>query len=161
MSHATSLGRLFAAVLLLKVLLGAVQIASGALLGLTPPETLAGLVHALTRLELAEDPTDPLAKALLALVPAATTERHFYVIYLLLHGALNAGVALALARGHRIAYTVSIAVLAAFVLYQLWKYAMAPAPLLLVLTAIDVLVIVLSLLEMRQGGQSRAWEGGR
>ena len=146
---ATIAHRVFLAILVLKFLLGAAQILSGAALALAPPDALSGLVHGLTRLELAEDPSDPLARALLALVPVATTERSFYVGYLLLHGLLNAGVAVALHLGHRRAYSISIAVLLAFVAYQLWKYTGSPDILLLALTAIDVAVIVLSVIEMR------------
>lgn len=130
--------------------LGASQIAGGILLGLAPAGALTGLAQAMARMELVEDPNDPLALWLMntaAHLPA--TPQAFYILYLIIHGALNLGLVLALLAGLRAAYPLSILALVGFVGYQIWKYSHTGDPLMLLLSVIDVVVIGLIWREWR------------
>ncbi len=152
MRPATVAHRLFVLSLLTKATLGLTQLVAGAALAVIPADRIEGVVGVLTRAELAEDPSDPLASLLMRALVMPAPEWRFYTVYLLLHGAVNLGVAVALGFGHRAAHAVSIAVLASFVVYQVWKYLHGGGPMLLVLTAIDLAVIALTLLEARRTG---------
>lgn len=134
-----------------KAALGALQLIGGFGLVLAPKGAVLQLVDWMTRNELAQDPTDPIAHAAVAwAAKLSVSAEHFYAIYLLGHGCLNLGVAAALLFRVRGAYHVSLIVLEGFVAYQLYLFTQRHDPMLLVLTAIDVAVIVLVLLERRQ-----------
>ena len=136
--------------LLGKALLGIVQIAGGLFLLVTPRNAIATTADVLTRGELAQDPSDPLALAILHWAKSITPGAHdFYILYLLGHGAIHFVVVTSLLLKWRIAYPFSMATLMAFVVYQSWEYLHSLDPALLILTIIDVLVIVIVLLEHR------------
>jgi len=133
-----------------KGLLGLLQLIGGAGLMAAPKSAIVGFVDWLTRNELAQDPTDPVARAVTHWVSAlSVSSEHFYAIYLLGHGCLNLGVAAALIFRIRGAYHVSLVVLGAFVAYQLYIFTYRHDPMLLVLSAVDLAVIVLVVLERR------------
>ena len=145
--------------LLGKAVIGLVQVVSGAFLWLAPTDAIRRIVGFLTRNELAEDPSDPLAQAVIAWASAINPQgANFYVVYLLGHGAIHFVVVTSLLLKWRIAYPFSLATLCAFVAYQTWKYLVAHDPALLVLTIIDVAVIAIVILEHRlsRGGASAA-----
>ncbi|MCF7700070.1 DUF2127 domain-containing protein [Loktanella sp. M215] len=136
--------------LLGKAALGIVQVLGGLFLLVMPGDTIRATADALTRSELAQDPTDRFARAVMQW--AATINpagEHFYIIYLLGHGAIHFIVVTALLMKSRIAYPFSLATLMAFVVYQTWEYLHTFDPALLVLTAIDVFVITIVILEHR------------
>ncbi|MCG6901112.1 MAG: DUF2127 domain-containing protein [Rhodobacter sp.] len=136
--------------LLAKGSLGLAQLLGALGLILAPGGAAQRWVDMLTRNEIADDPDDPLARFLVDWANSLTTQsEHFYSIYLLGHGVLNLGVVLALLLRIRGAYHVSLAVLIGFVCYQLFLFTRAPDVMLLVLTAIDMAVIALVLLERR------------
>ena len=130
--------------------LGASQIAGGIGLALLPAGVFPRFVAWLGNLELVEDPTDPIANWIETLAthlpPTAET---FYIVYLILHGALNLGLVLALLAGFRSAYPLSIATLIGFIVYQLWKYSHTSDVLMIVLSVIDAIVILLIWREWR------------
>ena len=83
--------------LLAKGSLGALQLAGGIGMALAPVDAVRGFVGWLTRNEIAEDPTDPLAQLVVNWAAQQTPDSGtFYAFYLLGHGALNLGVVLAL-----------------------------------------------------------------
>ena len=136
--------------LLGKALLALVQVLGGLFLLVMPGDTIRQTVDALTRSELAQDPTDRFARAVMhwatTINPSA---EQFYIIYLLGHGAIHVVVVTALLLKSRVAYPFSLATLMAFVLYQTWEYLHTFDPALLALTAIDIFVIVIVILEHR------------
>ncbi len=137
-----------------KGLLGLTQLLAGFLLWLSPGGSVQRLIDWMTRNELAQDPDDPLAAKIIAWASSLSpATENFYAIYLLGHGALNFGVVAALLLRVRGAYHVSIAILCAFVVYQLRRYSLTFDPVLLLLTGIDVVVILLVVLERRQSGR--------
>ena len=134
-----------------KALLGFTQLAGAVGLMLAPTGGPKAFVDWLVRNEMADDPADPLANAVMHWVAhLSSASEHFYAIYLLGHGLLNVGVAAALLFNIRGSYHVSLAVLWAFVAYQLYRFSLAHDPVLLLLTAVDLAVIGLVLLERRQ-----------
>lgn len=136
--------------LLGKALLGIAQVLGGVFLMLTPGNMINITADALTRGELSQDPTDPLALAIVHWARTITPGAHdFYVLYLLGHGAIHFVVVISLLLKWRIAYPFSLATLIAFVAYQTWDYLHTFDPALLLLTAIDVFVIVIVILEHR------------
>ncbi|EYD77899.1 hypothetical protein Rumeso_00626 [Rubellimicrobium mesophilum DSM 19309] len=127
-----------------KALLGLGQFAGGVALAMSPPGTLPRLVDWMARNELAEDPTDPFARAVERLLAHANlAPGGVYTVYLLVHGLLNlfivAGLALRLPRAHAFAMLC----LAGFVAYQVSEFVRTGDPILLVLSAYDLGVILL------------------
>lgn len=142
--------------LLAKGALGLTQSLGGLGLWLAPQGALARLIDWLTRNELAQDPTDLIVTRLRSWADHLSVQsEHFYALYLLGHGALNLGVVLALLLRIPGSYHVSMAVLAGFVCYQLYDFAIGHDPALLVLTAIDLVVIALVWLERRASRHPR------
>ena len=134
-----------------KGLLGLTQLLGGLALLFSPNGAAQKAVVWMARYELAEDPDDPLARAVADWAGKLTqATENFYTIYLLGHGALNLGVVLALLLRVRGAYHASLAVLIAFVGYQLVLFTRSPDPMILVLTAIDIAIIALVITERHQ-----------
>lgn len=140
-----------------KGLLGLLQLIGGIGLVLTPGDGIQRLVNWMTRNYLAEDPDAAIARHAVewanALSPAS---QNFYSIYLLGHGVLNFGVVVALLLRIKGAYHVSLAILCGFVLFQLVDFWHSHDPVLLLLTAIDLVVIWLVVMERRSSGPHRA-----
>jgi uncharacterized membrane protein len=134
-----------------KGLLGAAQLTAGLALMLTPAGALTRLAHWLVVTELAEDPTDRLALLVQqALASTSLASGGFYSVYLIIHGLLNLGFVVALLARLHWAYPGSIMALFAFVGYQLYKFSFTADPMMLILSAIDVVVIALIWHEYRQ-----------
>lgn len=130
--------------------LGLAQLLGGLALWMSPSGALPNLVNWLTRNELLQDPQDTIALALRTWAAHLPVQSEtVYMLYLFGHGALNFGIVVALLIRLRGAYHVSLAILVAFIAYQLAEYVKTHDPALLVLTAIDGLVILLVLLERR------------
>jgi uncharacterized membrane protein len=142
--------RLFLVSILGKGALGAVQLATAAMIWAGLLAKLPPLVQWIMRAELAEDPNDFLAARLISFAgQAVQTDQSFYAIYFFAHGALHVGVVAALLYGALWAYPAAIAVLAVFVLYQMAEWLNVGGTMLIVLTAIDVAVIGLTLIEWK------------
>ncbi|WP_238366625.1 DUF2127 domain-containing protein [Mesobacterium pallidum] len=136
--------------LLGKGALGLTQLIGALGLWLAPASGLPRLIDWLTANELAQDPGDMVATHLRDWAAALSLQaEHFYIIYLLGHGALNFGVVLALLLRLPGAFTGSLVVLIGFVAYQAVTYVQTHDPALVVMTAIDVVVIALVLMEHR------------
>ncbi len=120
----------------------------GALLWFIKPETLTGWVRILTRNELAEDPRDLIATALIPAGEKYTVgAQHFGVFYLLSHGVVKAVLVLLLWRRKLWAYPVAVAVLMLFIAYQVLRWTSTHSAFLVFVTALDGLVIWLTLVE--------------
>ncbi|WP_413875321.1 DUF2127 domain-containing protein [Albidovulum sp.] len=118
-------------------------------------ETLAGIglffVHAgwvkaaarwLVAGELAEDPNDWLSGRIMAAAQAySISTQHFWAAYLLGHGAIKLCAVAALLARVRWAYPLSMLILAGFIVWQMQKWFVSHAPLMLGLSVFDVLVI--------------------
>jgi len=143
--------RLFLLTIIAKGLLGLVQLATAAAITFGVTQQLPGFAEWIFKAELSQDPNDFLASKIISLagmVPKA--DLTFYSIYFSAHGALHVAVVAALLYGARWADYAAIAVLAAFVVYQVLEWFFVGGTMLLVLTAIDLAVIYLTVVEMRR-----------
>ena len=143
--------QLFLLTIIAKGLLGLLQLATAAAIILGATQQLPKFAEWIFRAEISQDPKDFLATKILSLagsIPQA--DMTFYTVYFSAHGALHIVVVAALLYGARWADFVAIAVLAAFVVYQVFEWFSIGGTMLLVLTAIDLAVIYLSVLEMRR-----------
>lgn len=109
---------------------------------LVTPGMLTDIVRAVTQEELAEDPRDFIANALLhAAQNLSISTKSFTALYLLSHGVIKLWLVIGLLRERRSYYPVALGVFGFFIVYQLYRFTFTHAPLLLVITAVDVVVI--------------------
>ena len=141
----------FEASLVIKGLLASGEAIGGLGLLLTPNMAILTLVAWLTRHELAQDPTDPMATWFLRAAEAFPIQtQHFYAWYLMGHGFLKLLMVVMLARRILWAYPLAMAVLAGFVIYELHNFTHSHSVLLLLLSGFDMLMIVLVFREWRE-----------
>ncbi|SLN28129.1 DUF2127 domain-containing protein [Roseisalinus antarcticus] len=149
--------RLFVLTLLAKGMLGVVQLMTAAAIALGAANQLPAMADWLVSAELAEDPGDLFASRIIALagnVPNGDVT--FYGVYFAAHGLLHLGVVVALLSGAIWAYPAGIAVLAGFVIYQLADWLNTGGVMLPILSAIDLAVIWMTLIEWRNRRRGRA-----
>jgi len=79
----------------------------------------------------------------------------FISLYLISHGIVKLGLIIALWKEKRWAYPLAIVVFGGFIVYQIYKYAIQPSLVLLVLTDLDLAVIILTWLEWKNKGKGR------
>ncbi len=150
----------YLASVLFKLGLGIAQMLAAAGLAATSKSQLIWLVAELTAGETQQDPSDPLALWLLAAAQGFSIEAHtFYVIYFAGHGLLNIAIALALLARLRWSYVVSIIVLAGFVGYQVYRFFLTGSPMMIVLSAFDLIIIALVWREYLQERRKRGARG--
>ena len=129
----------------------------GIALFVIPASVFTATIAKLTQHELAQDPRDFIATHLLAwaqtLSPATTG---YYALYLFFHGVVKLALVAALLKGWLWAYPASIAVLAAFVAYQLYRYSFTHCLGLIALSVFDVVVMWLIWREYVDVRRSRA-----
>jgi len=108
--------------------------------------------------ELIEDPTDFIAGAIQHhLFPFLAHKRNFAAAYLLSHGLVKLFLVVDLIRNRLWAYPAAIIVFVMFIAYQVYGLRVAPSPMLVLLTALDLIVIGLTWHEyriVRQGKQT-------
>lgn len=146
-----SIHRIFVLTIVAKGALGLLQLVTAVALSFGFLAQMPAFVRWLFRTELSEDPSDFLATHLLSLANIAPIENvTFYTVYFAVHGILHLSVVVALLSGFRLANQMAVAVLCMFVIYQLYEWFSIGGVMLLVLTAIDLLVIALTLFDHRQ-----------
>jgi uncharacterized membrane protein len=146
----TALDRTFFVSLILKGLDGALELLGGIALLLVTPAEIAAAARALTRHELREDPHDPVANWIIgytATLDVSTTL--FGAIYLLAHGAVKVFLVIAVLRGRLWAYPWLIGFLVLFIGYQGVELVLHFGWGLLLLTAFDIFIVVLTVREYR------------
>ena len=79
----------------------------------------------------------------------STGEHRYYVFFFLSHGALNLAVAILLLLEKLWAYPAAIAVLAIFIVMQLFRFTHVHDPGLIIFSILDVIVIALAVHEYR------------
>jgi uncharacterized membrane protein len=128
----------------LKGLHAIVEIAGGLIFYLAPATTVLHWVNVLTRNELTEDPRDVVATFLMNAAQNLTgATESFYAFYLVSHGLIKVALVAGLLREKLIAYPVSLVALGAFIAYQLYRYSYTHSFGLILLTAFDLIVMVL------------------
>jgi uncharacterized membrane protein len=150
------LDRTFEIGIILKGLDGLLELIGGALLLAVSPATINRIVGALTQHELSEDPRDFVATHLLRVSHGLTGPAvGFAAAYLLLHGIVKVVLVLALLRNKLWAYPWTIAFLAAFIGYQLYRIALHPTLGLIALTILDAIIVWLTWREYQKQRTAR------
>jgi uncharacterized membrane protein len=151
------LDRAFETGIVLKGLDGILELLGGLLLLVVSPAGIDRFVTALTRHELSEDPRDLVATHLLRLTHGLTGAAvGFAAVYLLLHGLAKVVLVVALLRDRLWAYPAMIALLLAFIGYQVYRIALSASAWLIALTLFDAAVAWLT---WREYGRRRAGRG--
>jgi len=112
--------------------------------------------------ELSEDPRDFIATHLVrAYHSFVSGGKHFASLYLLSHGVVKLVLVVALFWNKLWAYPLMIIMLAAFIFYQLYRFALTHSLVMVLLTLFDLVVIVLTWLEYRKQRALRQFESPR
>lgn len=127
------------------------EAAGGLLAFFVSPDMLHNIVSALVRHELIEDPKDFIANYLMAMTHQYIPSVQVFIgVYLLAHGAIKIFLVYNLLKSRMWAYPIAIIVFSLFTIYQLYAYFVSPHFSLLLLTILDVVVVVLTILEWRR-----------
>ena len=121
------------------------------------PEALNRIVMAFIATELPEDRHDFIATHLRDyLIRFGAGGKHFASWYLLSHGAVKLILVIALWRNKLWAYPMMIVVLAGFISYQIYRFALTHSLPMIFLSIFDLLVIALTWSEYHRQRASRA-----
>ena len=148
----TATEKFFRVAIAIKGLDGGLQVLGALILAFVPAAAVSGFTHAVITRDLLGDPAGTLAHHL----ESATEHflhgdtKTFAVVYLLAHGLIKLGLVWALARKIVRAYPVAAVVLAAFVVYEIFRAVHTHSIALPFFAALDVVIIVLVLREYRQ-----------
>ena len=145
------LDRTFRITLTLKGLDGALELIGGVLLLLVSPQQIGDVARLATQHELAQDPGDPLAGAILHAASTASLSAPVCgAIYLLLHGLVKVVLVWAVLRDKLWAYPWMIAFLLVFILYQLYRIFAAFSWGMVLLTVFDIFIVWITAREQRR-----------
>jgi uncharacterized membrane protein len=137
--------------ILLKGVHAALEVVGGVLLWLVNPASLGRIVKFLTQNELAEDPRDLLANFIVRMSARySISAQHFGVFYLLSHGGIKVVLVLLLWRKKEWAYPLAVATLVLFIIYQTIRWTTTHSVFLVVVTALDALMIWLTIVEYKR-----------
>jgi uncharacterized membrane protein len=145
MAVSRSLDRVFRISVTLKGIDGALEVIGGVLLLVLSPSSIDHLARTLTQHELSQDPHDFIARHLLQATGGLRHGTTIYAgIYLLSHGVAKVAVVIAVLQDRLWAYPAMIALLGAFILYQLYRLYYDLTPGLTLLTIFDAFVVWLT-----------------
>jgi uncharacterized membrane protein len=136
--------RLFLLSVWSKGIAGLLETIGGVILLLIPQSGLNAFVIFLTAPELAEDPSDRVATLLQHIVHelGADTKR-FASSYLIVHGLIKVFLVAGLLGGRLWSYLVSLWFLAAFIVYQTYRFLFTHSLWLIALNTVDLIVAFL------------------
>jgi uncharacterized membrane protein len=124
---------------------------AGMALILTNGETIVTFIGRVTQGEISEDPHDFVASHLQIWAAGFSADsKSFYAWYFLSHGIVKLVIVGALFSGRLWAFPASIAALALFIFYQVYRYTLAPTLGLVLLTMFDLVVMGLVVREYLQ-----------
>jgi uncharacterized membrane protein len=148
--------RLFRIVVALKGLDGALELVAGIFLLLVAPSEINHVVRSLTAHELAQDPTDFVARHLVTAAGHLSRSSTVYGgIYLAIHGVAKAALVVLVLRNKLWAYPAMVLLLAGFIAYQLVQIASKPGAGLIALTVFDAVVAWMTWREWRAKRRAR------
>ena len=141
---------------ILKSLNSLLEIVGGLALYFISTATIQKWVTLLTMQELGEDPKDFLATRLLSFAQHFSIDtKSFFALYLLSHGVVKLVLMLGLMRGKSWAFPAALVVMSLFIVYQLYRFSYTHAFGLVVLSAFDIILVMLIWHEYRQVRQRR------
>jgi uncharacterized membrane protein len=136
--------RLFLLSVWSKGIAGLIETIGGLLLLYIPQARLNAFVIFLTAPELAEDPTDRVATLLQRIVHELGADTKLFASgYLIVHGVIKVLLVAGLLGGRLWSYSLSLWFLAAFVVYQLYRFFFTHSLWLIALTIVDLIVTFL------------------
>ncbi|MDR0297325.1 MAG: DUF2127 domain-containing protein [Streptococcaceae bacterium] len=147
----TRVDKAFDLVLLAKTLFATFEVIGGIAMFFVTPSRLNRVILWLTRGELHEDSHDLIARLLINFGQHFTTSAQILAaIYLLAHGLIKLITLLLLWKKILWAYPFSMAVFTGFIIYQIWDFTHTHSVFLILVTLLDILMIVLTILEYRE-----------
>jgi uncharacterized membrane protein len=156
------LDRSFQLSITLKGLHALLETIGGIALLMIDPQTLNRFMLTVLNEELSEDPRDFITTHLIrAYQSFVSGGKHFASLYLLSHGVVKLVLVVALFWNKRWAYPLMITVLAAFIFYQLYRFALTHSLVMILLSLFDLVVMVLTWLEYRKQKSLRQFESPR
>ncbi len=143
--------------LLLKAIDGALETIGGVVLLFVSPASINHFVRWATAHELAQDPNDFVARHLLHSANMLTSSTTLYgAVYLLVHGVTKLVLIVFVLKDKLWAYPWLIALLGAFIVYQVYRLTQKPSVGLSALTAFDLLIAWLTWREYDAKRRARA-----
>jgi len=142
--HQKTLHTLFLVSVWIKGVAGLVETIAGILCFIVTPAILKSFVVLLTAPELSEDPNDWIATTLSHAVQHISADTMlFAAAYLIVHGLIKLFLVASLLLGRLWAYPLSLWFLAAFIVYQCYRYLHSHSISLVLLTVLDLAVVFL------------------
>ncbi len=136
---------LFDVTLFLKGIHASIELIGGLLLYFISTESISSMVSFFFRGELIEDPHDIIANYLLNITQAfGGNSKAFVALYLASHGIVNGLVVLGLWREKIWAYPIALAVIGAFIVYQIYLLLFGYSLWVVFLTVLDIAVLLLA-----------------
>lgn len=140
-----ALDRAFRISAALKGVDGALEIVGGVIFLVVSPTSIAALAKTLTQHELSQDPHDFIATHLLHAAGTLTRGSSLFAgLYLLGHGVAKVAVVIGVLREELWAYPTMIALLGAFIAYQLYRLAIHATIGVTLLTLFDAVLVGLT-----------------
>lgn len=141
---------LFEASIISKGIFAVLDIVGAFLLYTFGPHAIARTMIMFSQGELIEDPNNVIAQLVLKVMniphPKVTV---FAILYLLIHGTINAIFVLGLLREKLWAYRFALIAMSTFLVYQVYRLIALPSPWMAILSAFDLAIIVLVYHEYR------------
>jgi len=136
--------------LILKGLYDIGEVLCGILLIFLNPERMSKLITFISKNELHEDPNDFVMNYLVSFSHVFSIGmQHFTSFYLLSHGIVKILILILLWRKRLWAYPLSCLIFIFFIVIQIQRFSQTHSIMLLVLTLIDIVMVVLTILEYR------------
>jgi uncharacterized membrane protein len=150
--------RMFAIAVTLKGIDGGLQFLGALLLMVIPPTLITGIANTIITRDLLGDPSGTLSTHLAAAADhfANGSTRWFAILYLLAHGIIKLILVWALLKRVLWMFPVSMIVLAAFVVYEIWRAVHTHSIALPIFAALDIVIITLVAREYRKLRKERA-----
>jgi len=148
----TGTDRAFAVAIAIKGIDGGLQFIGALLLMVIPPTLITGAANMIITRDLLGDPNGTLSTHLAEAANhfANGSSRWFAIFYLLAHGVIKLILVWALVKKVMWMFPVSVVVLAAFVVYEVWRAVHTHSIALPVFAAIDVVIITMIIREYRK-----------
>ena len=138
----------FRVALVLKGIDGVLEILGSAAFFSVGPGFILMVVKFVTQDEIAEDPHDLVANFLRRTAAhLSLSGEHFIGMYLLIDGVVKVALVIALLKRVRRAYPVAITIFFALFIYESYRFTIHPSFALIVLSAADLVVLALILIE--------------
>jgi len=150
-NYKLNLHRVFKISIIIKGIDGVLDIIASSLLFFLQSDSIVNIIPFLVRKELIEDPKDIIANYLLNVSQNILPDTQiFIIIYLLIHGLVKTGLALALSSKNRQAYIISGIILVFFIGYQIYRFSHTHSIILMLFILIDVLMVYLIHTELKR-----------